>query len=256
MVTVNDIYNLIDKVAPFDRSLSYDNVGLLIGNKAAEVKRIIVTLDITRDVVFEAIAQNCELIVSHHPVIFNPLKKINSDSVVHLLVKNNINVISAHTNLDLADKIGVNATLAKKLSLNGIKYLSYEDGLPIALYGSLERTLNADEFATYVKKSLGCKFVKYYASNKEIHTVGFCCGGGSEFIKDAIKQGLDAYVSGDIKHHEFVLAKDSGVTLVDAGHFATEDIAMQPLAEFIKTSFPELRIEKSTANDDLNRYLF
>ena len=124
MTVVKDIYDFIDKIAPFDTKMDFDNVGILIGDKNALVKKCIVTLDISSKVIDEAIQKDANLIVSHHPIIFNPLKNLMCDSLPYLLVANNINVICAHTNLDIADKVGVNICLGNILKLKNIKPLS------------------------------------------------------------------------------------------------------------------------------------
>ena len=126
-MTVNDIYSFLNEFAPFDTACDFDNAGLLIGAKDAEVDKCIIALDCTEAVVDEAIQKGAQLIITHHPVIFSGLKSVLADSLVYRLIENNISVISAHTNLDIADG-GVNDCLAKALGLKDVKKIVCDDG--------------------------------------------------------------------------------------------------------------------------------
>ncbi len=255
MVTVKEIYDFIDKIAPFESKMDFDNVGILLGDKNANVKKCILSLDISKEVLREAKEKEVDLLISHHPVIFKPIKSLAYNSLPYILASNNMNVICAHTNLDIADEIGVNACLARTLKLNNIKPLSEKDKSNIALSGTLDKSYDSLEFASYVKGCLGCKAVKYVSSNRKINKVAFCCGAGGEFLQAAIEHDMDAYVSADIKHHELLMAKEADITLVDAGHFATEDIVIAPLAKLLSDNFTDVYFEKSKRNKDVAEYL-
>ena len=152
-MTVNDIYSFLNEFAPFDTACDFDNAGLLIGGKDAEVVKFIVALDCTEAVVDEAIQKGAQLIITHHPVIFSGLKSVLADSLVYRLIENNVSVISAHTNLDIADG-GVNDCLAKALELNDVKKIVCDDGFSFKC-GQLNDVLTPEAFAKYVGKSFG-----------------------------------------------------------------------------------------------------
>ena len=155
LIKVLDIYNFIDKIAPFESQMDFDNSGLLIGNFNQKINKILLCLDITREVIDEAIKLNINLIISHHPVIFKPIRKISFDSVCYLIIKNNICAICAHTNLDLSE-IGTNFCLFEKLSLKNKEPLSIykknNKNYILGYTGELESEINSRDFAILVKK--------------------------------------------------------------------------------------------------------
>ena len=179
MVTVGDIYNYIDTFAPFHTAMGFDNVGLLVGGKHCPVTSVMVSLDITPEVISEAVSQKAELIISHHPVIFQPLKRLSPTDVPYLLVQNGLCAIAAHTNYDLACG-GVNACLAERLQLKQISMLEeYEhSGLAASLIGQLETEMKSSEFAAYVKTQLECKGLKFTVGKTKVKKSGRClwCG--------------------------------------------------------------------------------
>lgn len=231
---VIDIYNFLDSIAPFNTALPFDNAGLLVGEGQKEVKKIGVILDVTPEAVEYAAQNGIDLIVSHHPVIFNPLKRLQTDSVPYLLAKHDIAVISAHTNLDAAVG-GVNDALAKALELENIAPLAENDGgdfPPMGRTGTLKRPMSDRDFAIFVAEKLSTK-AKTVLSGKEIAKVALCGGAGEDFITPALKDGADALVTADVKHHNLLLAKSLGLCLIDAGHFETENVVVPRLAKRI-----------------------
>lgn len=252
MTKVKDIFRFMDKIAPFEKSMKFDNCGLLIGDINNEVKKVLVALDVTKNVVKEAVELGVNLIISHHPVIFNALKKIKFGSIPDLICKNNINVICAHTNLDVADK-GVNFHLAKSLGLKNLTSLAYEDDLPIGLVGNLDAELADKEFALHVKKSLNCSGIRYTKSERKIKKVAVCSGTGGEFYEKAYLKGADALVTGEIKHSQILAANELPIMIVDAGHFKTENVVVEPLKNELVSNFPEIEIFSSkTCTDNIN----
>lgn len=253
MSTVGNIYDFIDKIAPFSTAADFDNSGLLVGDKNFAVNKCLVTLDITSKVVLEAKKLGANLIISHHPVIFNPLKNLNSKNPVYLMVQNNISAICAHTNLDIAEKIGVNASLADALGILNIKTI--EDTCSFAMVGNLDQEITPKNFAKSVKEKLNCKAVKCYLGSKNIKKVAFCCGGGGEFIKNAALLNADAFISSDVKHHEFLTAFENDITLIDAGHFNTENVVIDPLIDLLKRNFLDVGFIKSNENHDIISFI-
>ena len=161
MSNVNDVLYFLDVLAPFDTSMGFDNTGILVGGKNKKVSKILLTLDVTREAVEKAISIGAELIVSHHPVIFNPMKRISDESIQYMLIRNDISVISAHTNLDKAEG-GVNDALALKLGLSDIQSVESEDPEEsgLARIGSIAET-DIRSFALYVKNALGADGVEF-----------------------------------------------------------------------------------------------
>lgn len=235
MATVADIYKLIDKIAPFNTRFPFDNVGILVGDANKQIRRIGVCLDITRDVVKRAAENECDLIISHHPVIFNKLSSVTAESVPYMLIRNDIAAICAHTNLDCA-KGGVNDRLAITLGLESCEKLvdnEYPDTAPIARIGDVEEIAPFD-FVQFVKTQLNCEGIRYIEGSKKIRKVCVYGGAGNEFILQAKASGADAFVTSEIKHHQWLLAKDLDITVIDAGHFSTENVVVKPLALLLK----------------------
>ena len=175
MATVNDILEFFEEFAPVSTAMEFDNVGLLVGDKNRFVRRALVSLDITPEVVYEAEKLECELIISHHPVIFQPLKRLEAGSAPYLLAKKGISAICMHTNLDLSESFGVNLCLASAI---GIKNVQRSDKGECLFVGELEREMNSDELAEQVKFALDCKGLLYTAANNRIKKVAVCSGSG------------------------------------------------------------------------------
>lgn len=252
MTAVNDILNWFESVAPLDSAMEYDNVGVLVGSKTAAVSRVLVTLDITKEVVLEAQNLGCELIISHHPVIFNPLKRLDSESVVYLLAQGGISAVCMHTNLDLSESFGVNLCLARALKLNSVKKSDKGECL---FTGELDTTMNIRDFAKFVKQALNCEGVRYTDFLGEIKRVALCSGAGGSEIFAAAAEGADVLVTGEIKHHEINAANELSVAVVDAGHFKTEDVVTAELVKVLSEIFPETKFTKSAVYSDKIKYL-
>lgn len=339
-ITVRDIYNAINRVADFNRHDKYDNVGILVGKPEDKVTRVLIALDITRKVALEAIDGGYDLIVTHHPLIFNPLYTLSDDTVSGMLLKNGIAHIAAHTNLDMA-RGGVSDIMAELLGLentekvfevkeknpyyqvtvfvpqthtetvydamqragagkqgnySGCAYKVSGEGrfMPlessnafIGNIGELEKVCEdriemlvkpsalssvisamrnahpyeepaftvcenhalyeeegygkvctckettAKELAALIKERYGNTVVRYTDSGKKIRTVAVCSGAGSSNTALAIALGIDAYITGDVKYSDFVDAERAGLTLIDAGHFHTENIVLPYLHSLI-----------------------
>ena len=231
-----DILNYLSCLAPLETALDFDNVGLLVGDKNTEVNCCVIALDCTQKAIDTAIKNGAQLIITHHPVIFNPLKKVIKGDIVYRLIENGISVISMHTNLDIAEK-GVNQELLNVLELENPTYVNCEDGFvfPIA---ELKDTFNADKFAEYVKEKLNAP-IKYVGENT-VKRVAVCSGSGADFLFEAKTNGADALVTSECKHHLFIAAAEMGITLIDAGHFNTEDIIVDPLCEMLKKQFANI----------------
>ncbi len=240
MTKANDILTFLDSIAPIADACEWDNCGLLCGDKNSHITKALVCLDITNDVIDEAVQKGAHLIISHHPVIFGGLKSIEHDSVVYRLVKSDIAAICMHTNLDIAQNIGVNVCLAKALKLLNPTLIKDE----FLCTGELSHTLSAEEFALFVKENLGANGVRYTSSN-DIRKVGVSSGAGSDSVEKMMSHNLDALVTGEIKHHHFLYAKEHHLCVVEAGHFNTEDVVISPLTEVLQKAFLDVTFEKA-----------
>mgnify|MGYP003291401449 CR=1 FL=1 len=169
MATVNDIYNYIDSIAPFDTQEEWDNSGLLVGDKNTEVTKILFALDVTSDIINQAVECGAELIVTHHPIIFKPVSDVLSDSLIYKLIKNNISIICAHTNYDKAID-GVNDILCYTVGFDKFKKVD-NTFLNIAEF---DCAMSVDDFANLVKNKL-CGSVRFNSINKIIKKMSFFC---------------------------------------------------------------------------------
>lgn len=250
MIKVNDIYNYLNEIAPFNTAMSFDNVGLLIGSYDTEVKKVLVTLDITSPVILEANNIGANVIISHHPIIFNPLKRIEKNSIQYKLISNNIDTIAIHTNYDLAEK-GVNYSLAKALKLQNTRVLD-ENG---AVMGELPMKMTDIEFANYIAKNLNSNGVRYTKSDRKIKKVVVCGGAGGDIVFNAVSEKADAFVTGEIKHHEIIFAVENNIIIVDAGHYRTEDVFANDLISMLANKFPQIEFLKSKTFTDKIEYI-
>lgn len=245
MPKVSQIFDFTQTFAPVETAEQWDNCGILVGDKNADIKKAMLCLDITNEVVAEAVDSDCQLIISHHPVIFSPLKAVEKGSVVYNLIKADISAICLHTNLDLTNEDGVNVCLAKALNLKDI-HPAKDDYLYI---GQLNRPMSSDEFALYVKDALRCNGVRY-TSGKDISTVAVSSGAGSDSVELFDKYNFDAFVTGELKHHHFLYAKEHNICAVEAGHYNTEDVVITPLLKKLQDKFDSVSFIKSESLTD------
>lgn len=252
MVKAKDIYRYLDQIAPFELQMDFDNAGFLVGDREAEVGRVMVALDVTLDVVGEARRKKCQLVVTHHPLIFHPLKAVTpadpTQAVVAELVRRNIGLICAHTNLDLAPG-GVNDVLMDVLEIKTkgiLEQMGDRDGLGdygLGRWGELPQAMEPKAFAAHVKKALGTRAVRAVPGTRPVKRVAVCGGAGGDMVELAARLGMDAYVTADVKHHEFLAAQALGITLLDAGHYATENPMVGVLAQKLDTAFGPSGVE-------------
>ena len=229
-MTVMDVYRWLDFIAPFDSAESYDNCGIIVGEPTAKVSSVLFTVDITPAVVDEAAKLGAELIVSHHPLMFNPTRQIRFDllegATIKALCTRSISLIAAHTNLDKA-KDGIGDSLAKELGLINVRVGS--DGF--VRIGELPRPMPNDEAASWLESVIGNQ-VRHYAPDtacREITTLAIGAGTYSEGFRVALEGGAQAYLSGEIKHHDALHAVYAGLALYECGHYATERFGVAAL---------------------------
>ncbi len=239
MRCVRDFYDYLDSIAPFASAEAWDNSGLLVGGFDRPVQRVAVVLDLNSETLEQAISFEVDLIITHHPVIFKAQKTFLDDSLAYRLAENGVSVIATHTPFDAAEG-GINDILAEKLELTKVEILSLSDCEGLLRVGFTDTT-DADEFANFVSEQLNAD-VRYCDGGKEIETVAVCSGAGSEFASEIAEMGIDAFVTGDVKYHELLDAKEAGLTLIAAGHFETENPAMAILASRLRGNFSETDI--------------
>lgn len=257
-----DVYRYINEIAPYRQMEEWDNCGFQVGDPEKRVERAVVALDCTAAVLEEAIQLQAQLIVTHHPLIFRPLKALTADLLAYRLAQCGIGCLSAHTNYDVAAG-GVNDLLARRLGLRGVtgfaKTGQGEDGSPVFLgrVGSLEQQLTPEDFGRAVKAALGCGGLRISrpASDRMISRVAVLGGAGGDFLDQAALTGADAFVTSEVKHNQWLDARDMDITLVDAGHFSTEQPAVEPLRRRLENRFPEVEWHLSHSCEDPALYL-
>ena len=250
MTTVQQVYEGMQRLAPPELAEHWDNPGLLVDCGGA-VRRVLVTLDITPEVVAEAAAKQCTVIVAHHPVIFDPLKRLCPADVPYQLVQAGISAICMHTNLDVAPG-GVNDALAAALGLEDPGPLGDPEGL--CRMGTLASPMPLQEFAKHVCRALQANGVRYAGDSGPVRKVAVGGGACGDYEDAAIAAGCDVFVTSDLSYHQFLDAAGKGIRLIDAGHFPTENPVCTVLAEYLRGRFPGLTVTKSASHREVIQY--
>lgn len=248
MLTVGNIYEAIDTFAPFASQESWDNSGLLVGSMCQPAQRILTTLDISAEVISEAVQREVQLIVAHHPVIFSPLKTLPVSSPVYQLAAHGIAAICVHTPLDVAPE-GLNmyahTQLKDALLLEGnlaVLEPTWKDGRGFGWVDASRREWMPEELAKQLQTAFGCPAVRFSNGNKPIRKVAFSSGSSASLLELAAAQGCDALITGDIKHDRWYAAEFLGLSLFDCGHYGTEQMAAQILYDKIRAAYPEAEV--------------
>lgn len=261
MPTVKEIHEFLQTLAPESMAMEWDHVGLLCGRSDREVRRILVALDPFLPVATEAAERDCQLLVTHHPSIWH-LDKVNDGTQVGktllYLIEHGISALNAHTNLDCAPG-GVNDCLAATLGLSDISVIdpvgTDAEGLEYGLLrGGEVAPQTTWEFLQTVKSALGCEGLRYVDGGKTIRRVAVGGGACADGLPRVSALGYDAFVTADCKYNQFVDAKDLGVTLIDAGHFETENPICSVLAEKLRKNFPEIEVLESKIHGDCIKF--
>lgn len=233
---IKEVYDFLDFVAPFETSAEWDNCGLSVGSLDNEFTKILVALDVTDEVIDEALKSGAELVITHHPLIFNSVSQVGSEGILYKAVKSGITFISSHTCLDKAIG-GVNDCLARKAGIKNIQHQTIDEFLKL---GEIE-PCTVREFAQKVKCALGGA-VAFTDNGRIISKVAFCSGGGGDLINAAASMGADALLTGEAKHHEYLEAKHLGVALLTAGHYETEVIVCDYLCDILIKQFDDAEV--------------
>lgn len=272
---IEEVISYLEQWAPPILQESYDNSGLLVGNKQAEVTNVLVSLDCTEAVVEEAIAKNCNLIVSHHPIVFSGLKRFTgADYVQRTIIKaiqNNIALYAIHTNLDNTLE-GVNGEIAKRLGLKNVKPLvplngdlrgllsshPYEEvahnwqilqnnlqQFGSGAIGELDSPIDLMDCLDKLKKEFNNQCVKYTSTNKKMIQKIAVCGGSGQFLLRAAKNhGADVFITSDVKYHEFFDAENQ-LSFIDIGHFESEQFTIELIHAKISEKFRTFAVHKT-----------
>ncbi len=248
--TIAHIAEFLEDWAPPASAQSYDNVGLQVGNPASSVRKALLALDMTPDVLGEATAAGASLVITHHPLIFKPLRELTSRSFVSnlalRLAETRTALYSIHTNLDAASG-GVSFALGERLGLRGLTFLEPfdEEGRATGMgaVGSLDAPMLLEDFLARVSERLSAGALRYAGDpDATVLRVAVCGGAGADFVDRALAAGADAYVTSDVKYHQYFDVLDvqgrPQMAFIDAGHYETEAMTVDVLRERLARQFP------------------
>ena len=243
---VYEFLNKMDELAPFSSAYDWDNVGLIVGNKDCDVNRVYIALDISDHVITEAARHKCDLILTHHPMIFKPVKTITVDHSVGRyitqLIASGLDCVAMHTNFDVHV---MGSIVAERIGFDRYSVLDItEDGkipLGIGTISDLLEPISLLELAGYVRDAFPLPFVNYYGDpDTVINRVAVVPGSGKSEIRTAIEAGANCLITGDISHHEGLDALGEGLSIIDAGHYGLEHMFVEYMAKYIKKNLPNL----------------
>lgn len=263
MTSIKQLVEFFESYTPFELAESWDNVGLLIGDSNREISTVMTCLTVTSDVVSEAQSKSVDVLITHHPIPFQPLKKITADSTTgHALlrlIESKIAVISPHTSFDSAAS-GINQLLAEKIGLESIKPLiplnSDQPAIGKGRFGKLSSPENIESFAARIKQTFGLNSVKTVSeSGQTLDWIGIACGSGGSFLDDVLACGCNAMLTGEASFHTCLEARSRSVALVLLGHYVSERFALELLASRLATEFPALNVFASKNESDPIRWL-
>ncbi|MFI3330466.1 MAG: Nif3-like dinuclear metal center hexameric protein [Rikenellaceae bacterium] len=249
---IKELIQIIEQQAPLSLQESYDNSGLIVGQQNDEISGVLLCVDISEDIIDEAIEKNCNLIISHHPIIFHPIKKLTGENITQRTVisaiKNNIALYSSHTPLDKIPD-GLSHALAKALNISEREILSDKDSLRedcgFGIIGSLNKPKTLNEILQLIKTQFELKVIRYSKDNGEkISKIAICTGSGASLISRAKKCGAHLYISADFKYNDFIDA-DKDLIIADIGHFESEYCAINVLYDIITKKITTFAIHKS-----------
>lgn len=264
MATVREIFDLLDRKAPFRYQMGFDNAGFLVGRGDRDVSKVLVALDITPEIIQEAAEKGCQLIVAHHPVIWGQIGQVTDETLtgrkVLTLIEKGIAAICAHTNLDAAEG-GVNSELARRVGLEAPAPLEVdgedEKGLPygIGRVGMLSGgPMSLGDFTRHVKKALGLEGVRVMDAGVPVSKVAVGGGACGSMLRQVQEKGCDTFLTADLKHDLYLEARDMGINLLDAGHYATETVVCPVLKEWLEEAFSGITAEVAEGQGEVFAY--
>lgn len=240
---ISDIAAAVNGIAPFESACAWDNCGLMCGDENDDVSRVLVTLDADMHALKLALKNDCTLVISHHPLIFDPLSAVTADVPAYHFIKNGVAVISAHTCLDAADG-GINDLLAERAAICSPQPL-FTDGCALGRYGELEAGAEFENaplmYIDFLKERIGSERADFIIK-RPIRRVAVVSGSGGSALALLHGHGIDTLVTGESKHEHFVFADNNELNLITLGHFETENIIVKPLARRLEELLPDVRI--------------
>lgn len=251
---VQSVVDVLESWAPPALAASYDNVGLLVGNPQMDVRGVLVNLDMTEEVVAEAVASGCNLIVGHHPIWFTARKRLNGEDYVSrtiiAAIKQDVALYACHTNLDSV-RTGVNARISERLGLGDTDFLrptALEVDAGSGMIGYLPRPMPKKDFLTFVKRQFHCGGIRFAdAPIDAVQKVAVCGGAGSFLTADALRLQADAFVTADITYHKF-FDHEQRMLLLDIGHYESEQFTSELIVEYLLEKFPTFDVRLSKVN--------
>ena len=249
-IRLNELIDLIEEHFPRELAMEWDNPGLLCGTRAREVKRLLISLDATDEACAEAAAEHCDLLLTHHPLIFGSIRNVNDESFIGRrlisLIKNDISLYAMHTNFD-SGKEGMGHIVAERLSLKEIcpmEITGQQDGADVGIgtFGELPDSMSAKELSELIRDRFSIGQVIYYDAGRPIKKAAICPGSGKGMMKYAKELHADAFITGDMGHHDGIDAVSEGITLIDAGHYGLEHIFVPYMKDFLEKHFPGIEI--------------
>lgn len=259
---IQEVTEYLESIAPLRLQEPYDNAGLLVGNHATEVTGVLVSLDTTEEVVEEAHEKGCNLIVSHHPIIFSGLKRLNGyhyiERAVIKAIKHDIAIYAIHTNLDNVLQHGVNERIARKLQLRDVQILrpKLEPSIGSGVIGTLPAPREFDLFLRDLVAHMELDGLKHTTpSHSQIEKIALCGGSGRFLLEDAISLGAQVFISADFKYHEYFEA-NGVITIIDIGHYESEKFTIELLHELITGKFSKFAAYCTKVNTNPLNYKY
>ena len=256
MIKVNNIINEMELLAPTYLKEDFDNVGLMVGDKNKEVKKVLLALDCTLKVIEEAKKENVELIITHHPIIFKRPSSITTDTLqgkkIIELIKNDISLYSSHTNLDSVEN-GLNDTIVSILGFDNSKILEKnkrDDKAGLGRIVSLNESIQLEDLISKIKKSLNINNLRVVKGKDKVNKIAIINGSGQDFIGKAVALGADCIITGDTTYHFASDYKEMEISILDVGHFASEQITFFNVMENLKEKFKDVEFITSTVEED------
>ncbi len=274
-MTIDDVLQYLGEIAPLSYQLDFDNAGLLVGDREQEVTKVLVSLDSTEEVVEEALEKDCNLIISHHPIIFKGLKKLTGtnhvERTVMKAIQHNIALYATHTNLDRVPH-GVNGKIADKLGLTSKRILapsasensnnnpgtgsdSSPEDVGLGMVGELTQPMEEMSFLTHLKTTMKTGCVRYTAlTGQTVNTVAVCGGAGGFLLDEAKRANADVFVTSDYKYHDFFDAEGE-LVIADIGHYESEQFTIELLSDLLTQKFPNFATLQTEINTNPVKYL-
>ena len=256
MIKVNNIINEMELLAPTYLKEDFDNVGLMVGDKNKEVKKVLLALDCTLKVIEEAKKENVELIITHHPLIFKRPSSITTDTLqgkkIIELIKNDISLYSSHTNLDSVEN-GLNDTIVSILGFDNSKILEKnkrDDKAGLGRIVSLKESIQLEDLISKIKKSLNINNLRVVKGKDKVNKIAIINGSGQDFIGKAVALGADCIITGDTTYHFASDYKEMEISILVVGHFASEQITFFNVMENLKEKFKDVEFITSTVEED------